>query len=924
MANKSPGALEVAPGLALPADAVTQSFALLAVRRAGKALALDTKLPTPGGWTTMGAVERGDKLFAEDGKVCTVTDAWPVRYDRPCYEVTFSDDTKVTADAEHQWLAENSAARRAANRDHPMAPPRLESKRAGRWQNERRAWPEILTTEQLAAQMADSPRGFRNTYSVRVAAPLQCPDADLPVPPYTLGAWLGDGATATGSVTSADPDIIAEIEAEGETTWVIPSTVKEHHASYRVQGLQPRLRVAGVLGAKHIPEVYFRASERQRRALLAGLLDTDGYCSKRGAAEFCSSRERLARDVHHLIATLGYKPSLRSKVARLNGKDCGTAWTVGFTPSDKVFRLPRKVARQAMGRHLWAEHRYVVDVSPVPSVPVRCIAVDSPSHLYLAGESCIPTHNSNAAAVIAEEMHAAGLPWVAIDPKGDWWGLRSSRDGTGPGLPVPVFGGLHGDVPLTPEAGRLIAEIIAEENLTCILDVSDFPSKAAQMRFLTDFAEHLFRLHRKHPHPRHVFLEEADEYLPQRVMGEQAKCVGAWSRLVKQGGAFGLGVTLISQRSAVVNKDALTQVETLIALRTTSPQDRAAIKAWVDYHDAGRELVDSLPGLEDGEAWVVSPHWLARHGQPAIQRVRFRQRATFDSGATPTMASASQRPANLADIDLGAILTRMETAAETVADDGTAALRRRVVHLERELAEARSRPPEHVEVPAVAPGEIAALEQIVTGLRDAAGSIELALSRVTAPARVAPAVPKPAPRPASTPRPVAEVPAASGDMTLSKAQRAILTVLAQFPEGRTKRQLGMLAGYSSKGGGFNNALSSLRSASLISRGEPVTATAEGIAALGGEWAPLPEGPELAAHWLAQLSRAEGLVLRALLEAWPGSLTKTEVAERTGYAADGGGFNNALSRLRTLQLIDGRGELRADETLAAQATIKAGQ
>src|SRR5579859_178438 len=119
---------------------------------------------------------------------------------------------------------------------------------------------------------------------------------------------------------------------------------------------------------------------------------------------------------------------------------------------------------------------------------------------------------SDAAAVIAEEMHAAGLPWVAVDPKGDWWGLRSSKDGTGPGLPVPIFGGLHGDVPLAPEAGKLIADLIVEANLTCVLDVSEFASKAAQMRFLADFGERLFRLHGKQPQPRHVFLEEADDF----------------------------------------------------------------------------------------------------------------------------------------------------------------------------------------------------------------------------------------------------------------------------------------------------------------------------------------------------------------------------------------------------------------------------
>lgn len=562
---------------------------------------------------------------------------------------------------------------------------------------------------------------------------------------------------------------------------------------------------------------------------------------------------------------------------------------------------------------------------------------------------------SNAAAVFAEEMHHAGLPWVAIDPKGDWWGLRSSKDGTGPGLPIPIFGGLHGDMPLVPEAGHLIADLIVSENLTCVLDVSEFASKAAQMRFLTDLGERLFRLHGKTPTPRHIFLEEADDVIPQRVMQDMARCVGAWTKLVKQGGSRGLGITLISQRSAVVNKDALTQTETMIALRTTSPQDRKAILDWVSYHDVARELVDSLPGLDDGEAWVCSPHWLGRHGQPPIQRVRFRQRSTFDSGATPTMKQA-RRPATLADIDLGALTGRMESVVEKAAQDDPKTLRRRIAELERgaaakaptadaevkrlqgevarlgrALEDALARPPERVEVPAVSPGDIAALDQSVTAMRETADMVEMALraaqrSMSAPPPAAAPAQrppreripappdawPRTTPGPGGLPVPAPDAPA------LGKAHRAILAVLAQFPEGRTKRQLGMLTGYSAKGGGFNNALSSLRSAGLIQRGDPITATPEGIGALGGDWEPLPSGAALIDHWMGQLSKAEGAALRALLDAYPATLTKAEIAERAGYAPDGGGFNNALSRLRTLELIDGYRDIRADETLAEHA------
>ena len=558
---------------------------------------------------------------------------------------------------------------------------------------------------------------------------------------------------------------------------------------------------------------------------------------------------------------------------------------------------------------------------------------------------------SNAAAVMAEEMYHAGLPWVGIDPKGDWWGLRSSGEGNSPGLPIPIFGGLHGDMPLLPEAGKLIADLIVEQNLTCVLDVSEFASKAAQMRFLTDFAERLFRLHGKHPQPRHIFLEEADEFIPQRVMANQARCVGAWTKLVKQGGSRGLGITIVSQRSAVVNKDALTQTETMIALRTTSPQDRKAILDWVSYHDVAREVVDSLPGLDDGEAWVCSPHWLGRHDQPAIQRIRFRRRATFDSGSTPTLAQR-KRPATIADIDLGALTERMAAVVEKAAQDDPAALRRKIAQLERrpatpsadtgrlaaeneslraELAQAlidlqQARAAERVEVPVLTPGDLAAVEQIVTALRDTAGSLEIALSRavqrpappVRAPVPAAP----PAPRPAPVQRQPAPDPAVApaGDAAaLTKAQRKVLGVLVQFPDGRTKKQLGMLSGYSTNSGGFNGTLATLRTTGLIDRGDPILITDAGQDALGGDWEPLPSGAALIAYWMAQLSKAEGSILQVLLDSWPAPMSKEGVSAVTGYSTNSGGFNGALSRLRTLQLITGSGgSMLPDETLAEQA------
>ena len=415
---------------------------------AGKALAVDTRVPTPAGWTTMGELRDGDVVYDESGSPCTVTRAWPVRHDRPCYEIEFSDGSKIIADAEHRWLVETywsrlseGRARRRAETQAVMVdctrgtcggsfPSRKPAgtwaccpdchqtsvvKRPGRsatpWNSQvgKRTRPRVVTTEEMIPSLWA--RGDRQAnYSVRVAAALQGEDAWLPVPPYVLGAWLGDGKTTGGDFTSADPEIITEMERAGANVRLMKAPAAPGGVGqYYIRGMRPNLRRIGVLGDKHIPVRYLRASEDQRRELLAGLLDTDGSCTPTGNVEFFNTTERLARDVLHLVSTLGYKASINSKPALLYGKDCGTCWIVSFTPGDKVFRLPRKLARQTTRPRATAGHRYVVAIKPVDSVPVRCVTVDSPNHLYLAGETCIPTHNSGTAHCIACEAGQARL-----------------------------------------------------------------------------------------------------------------------------------------------------------------------------------------------------------------------------------------------------------------------------------------------------------------------------------------------------------------------------------------------------------------------------------------------------------------------------------------------------------------------------------
>jgi hypothetical protein len=380
----------------------------------GKALALDTPVPTPSGWTSMGELRDGDLVFGADGQPCKVQRAWAVRYDRPCYDVEFSDGTVITADADHLWFAETRRSRMSDGK-------RRHYQRSGwtafsRDMEHRLARPGVVTTAEMAASLrvnADQ----RLNYSIPVAAPLHGEHADLLVPPYTLGAWLGDGTSAAGTITSIDREVIEEIRGEDETVSYRRYGAKA--PTWNVRGLMPRLREIGVLGNKHIPVRYLRASEEQRRALLAGLLDTDGYCQGPGRGRiagtvyFAVTSERLARDVHALVSTLGYKPSLNVKPVKLGGRDLGTQWLVTFTPADKVFRMQRKLQRQITTPRSSSGRRYITAIRPVHSVPVRCITVDSADHLYLVGRTCIPTHNTTT----VRELACA----AALDPVCDLW-----------------------------------------------------------------------------------------------------------------------------------------------------------------------------------------------------------------------------------------------------------------------------------------------------------------------------------------------------------------------------------------------------------------------------------------------------------------------------------------------------------------------
>lgn len=562
---------------------------------------------------------------------------------------------------------------------------------------------------------------------------------------------------------------------------------------------------------------------------------------------------------------------------------------------------------------------------------------------------------SNAAVATAEAMYDAGIPWFAIDPKGDWWGVRSSADGKKPGLSVPIFGGLHGDIQLEPTAGKIVAETIAKQRLSCVVDVSEFDTRQKMFGFLADFAATLLRLNRE---PLHGFLDECDQYLPQRPgeKGELPRCLGTWERYVRQGRFRGLGATLISQRSAVVNKNVLYMVDCLIALRTFAPGDRNTIKDWLEYVGGATVILETLSSLKDGEAWVFAPAWL--EGPPV--RIRFNRRRTYDSGRTPKVGESITPPSTLADIDLAALGARMAETVERQRADDPKVLRAEIARLQRELAE---RPTETVEVPVPGISEaqrraIDAAATEITRLFDQMRDPIDAIWRESRRVNQMPVIDgdgwqehaifdPDAPRPVFVRREMFDESdpgifdpdravlldreidgtVRNGesyertydlrihgdgtvvDATLKKGARRMLATLAAFPMGLTREQLGTLSNVQSTGGTFSTYLSDLRQAGYIDEvAGQMRATPAGQAAADGSVTVPRTTDDVVQAYRAKLRAGAQRMLDVLVGQYPNWIARPLLGEKAGVASAGGTFSTYLSALRRNGLIEEDGQM----------------
>lgn len=380
-------------------------FALAMPRGSGKALALDTLLPTQSGWTTMGDVQVGDWLFDEQGHPCKVIRKSEVFTDHDCYRVSFSDGETIVCDAGHLWQVEDIYGRRN---------------------------PYVRDTEWLASRYKIGRRGHHESrFRIPMQKPLQIQSSgELPIAPYALGVWLGDGTCSGSEITLFDKDAeeIAQniLKEPGNENLTVCDYGQKDHAVLTVLSKsvhrnrekektgQARLRKLGLLNNKHIPKEYLRADCSERLALLQGMLDTDGSADRNGHVEIVIKYSRLAEDFAELLSSLGIKFGMVLKTVMLDGKEYGPYHRFHFNGyrDQAFFKLNRKLERMRVRpvrrktktgflSHTPCDVRMIVNIEKVPTVPTQCVMVDSPSHLYLAGRKMVPTHNSTLAETAA-------------------------------------------------------------------------------------------------------------------------------------------------------------------------------------------------------------------------------------------------------------------------------------------------------------------------------------------------------------------------------------------------------------------------------------------------------------------------------------------------------------------------------------------
>lgn len=544
---------------------------------------------------------------------------------------------------------------------------------------------------------------------------------------------------------------------------------------------------------------------------------------------------------------------------------------------------------------------------------------------------------SYAATAFAESLWDAGGQFVVLDPVGIWYGLRLDKSGKKPShINIPVFGGLHGDVPLEPASGALIADLIIDRDICAIIDVSQFEYDTDKARFATAFAARFFFRKKSAPSAVHIFLEECQEFVPQVPQRGEEKMLHEFTRMQKIGRNFGIGMSLITQRPQEVSKRVLNLSSTLFAFRTTGAHERDAIKHWMkDNRVDGENFLDTLPSLETGCPHVWSPEWLK-----ISKVVKILPKKTFDASATPEIGAKSI-VRHLAPIDLEKIKTEMAATIEKAKAEDPKELHKIIKGLRDEMAKGgktvtkmqtvvdqsaidraivveRARSQKIIKQYIVFINKMLHLtgeraKAILDGVEQLTKQMpkeEEAFPVTTVEIRkVTPQMIEPGKVIVVPPTSPAEV--EEGTKPMGQGERAILMACAQH-DGCTREQLTVLTQY--KRSSRDAFIQRLQSKGFVRAAlGKINATQEGIDALG-DYEPLPTGVALQEHLMRTLPEGEKKILAILIEAHPNAVERDILSDQTGYQRSS--RDAYLQRLSARELVvqEGRGMVKASDNL----------
>ena len=339
-----------------------------------KGLPLDTEIPTLYGWSTIADLQEGDTIFDKDGNPTKILHKSEIHHN-PCYKITFDNGDTIVADHEHRWEISFSTAKN--------------SKYHGEYRT------QVMTTEEIANYLENLPEK-RTSYDIPKIVnprPLNLENKELPIDPYVLGCWLGDGSKQCGAITNETNNVLGEIQRRGYNLGDDISA-EDKTSTYTILGIYGKLKELNLINNKHIPDIYQRASYEQRLDLLRGLMDTDGYYNpKRKRFVMETSQEWQCYDFIKLLASLGIKSTKFDIVKKLNGKEFHE-YSINFSTRGLNPFLMRNQEIEYPTRDA-CTYRNIDKVELVETVPTQCLEVDSPSHTFLCTNKMIVTHNTN-------------------------------------------------------------------------------------------------------------------------------------------------------------------------------------------------------------------------------------------------------------------------------------------------------------------------------------------------------------------------------------------------------------------------------------------------------------------------------------------------------------------------------------------------